>query len=401
VWSQQAYLKPSNTDTAFEFGTSVAISGDTIAVGAARESSNATGVNGNQADRSAYLAGAVYVFTRTTAGVWSQQAYIKASNTKAGDQFGTTVSLAGDTLAVGAFRESSAATGINGNQADTSAAGAGAVYVFTRSAGTWTQQAYVKAANARAGANFGGSVVLSEPSGDALVVGSPAESSDATGIGGNQASTAAPGAGAVYVFGRTGTTWSQRTYIKASNARASSGFGFKVALSGDTLVASADVESSNAKGVNGDQTNTSLTNAGAAYVFTQSAGVWSQQAYLKASNTRAQAYFGSSVAIDGDMISVGSFDENSKARLLNGDQADTSAPETGAAYVFTRAGGAWSQRAYVKPSIARDPVWFGFSTAISGTTVVVGGNEESSNAVGVDGTPTALLATYSGAVYVY
>ena len=118
VWSQQAYLKASNTGAGDGFGYSVALAGDTLAVGAPFEGSNATGVNGNQADNSA-PSGAVYVFTRT-GGVWTQQAYLKASNTDASDEFGIAVALVGETLAVGAWDEDSNATGVNGNQADNS-----------------------------------------------------------------------------------------------------------------------------------------------------------------------------------------------------------------------------------------------------------------------------------------
>ena len=117
---QQGYLKASNTNADDLFGFNVALSGDTLVVGAPQEGSNATGVNGNQADNSAPNSGAVYVFTRTN-GVWTQQAYLKASNTDAGDQFGVIMALSGDTLAVGAQFEASNATGVNGDQNDNSA----------------------------------------------------------------------------------------------------------------------------------------------------------------------------------------------------------------------------------------------------------------------------------------
>src|SRR5690349_9185924 len=149
---QQGYLKASNTNANDQFGYLIAFSGDTLVVGAPQEGSNATGVNGDQANNSAPNAGAVYVFTRT-GGVWTQQAYLKASNTDANDQFGVSVALSGDTLAVGAMFEDSNATGVNGNQADNSAPGAGAVYVFTRTGGVWTQQAYLKASNTDANDN--------------------------------------------------------------------------------------------------------------------------------------------------------------------------------------------------------------------------------------------------------
>jgi len=125
----QAYVKASNTDSEDQFGVSVAVDGDTIVVGALDEDSNATGVDGNQADNSAADSGAVYVFVRT-GGVWSQQAYLKASNTDAHDGFGVSVAIDADTIVVGADCEDSSATGVDGDQTDNSAAEAGAAYVF-------------------------------------------------------------------------------------------------------------------------------------------------------------------------------------------------------------------------------------------------------------------------------
>src|SRR6266571_2654964 len=118
------------TDTGDFFGVSVAVSGNTMVIGAYGEDSNATGVNGNQNDNSASGSGAAYVFVRSN-GVWSQQSYLKASNTEGGDQFGFAVAISGDTVVIGAPNEASNATGVNGNQSDNSAPGAGAVYVFT------------------------------------------------------------------------------------------------------------------------------------------------------------------------------------------------------------------------------------------------------------------------------
>ena len=191
-----SYLKASNTGAADWFGYSVALSGDTLAVGAPYEFSGATGVNGNQADNSASYSGAVYVFVRTGT-TWAQQAYLKASNTGAGDFFGRSVALSGDTLVVGAPYESSNAKGVNGNQTDNAAANSGAVYVFVRTGTTWVQQAYLKASNTGFNGNFGWSVALS---GDTLAVGADGEDSNATGVNGDQADNSAPGSGAVYVF---------------------------------------------------------------------------------------------------------------------------------------------------------------------------------------------------------
>ena len=144
--AQQAYLKASNTEADDQFGGSVAVSGDTVVVGATGEDSNATGINGNQNNNSAVNAGAAYVFVRSGA-TWTQQAYLKASNTGANDVFGISVAISGDTVVVGAANEDSNATGINGNQSNNSAADAGAAYVFVRNGTIWTQQAYLKASN--------------------------------------------------------------------------------------------------------------------------------------------------------------------------------------------------------------------------------------------------------------
>lgn len=198
------YFKASNTGAYDELGTAVALSedGNTLVVSARREASNATGIGGDQANNSVLSAGAVYVFVRDKPGVWSQQAYIKASNTGVGDRFGDIVALSsdGNTLAVGAYREGSNATGIGGDQADNSAGYAGAVYVFVRDdAEVWSQQAYVKASNTAADDLFGHGVALSG-NGNVLAVGAVREDGDATGIGGDQDSDAILDSGAVYLY---------------------------------------------------------------------------------------------------------------------------------------------------------------------------------------------------------
>ncbi|NJM94647.1 MAG: integrin, partial [Cytophagales bacterium] len=204
AWSQQEYVKASNTDGGDEFGYSVALSGDgsTLAVGAHEEDSNATGVGGNPADNSALNSGAVYIYTRDGLGAWSQQAYVKASNTGGSDYFGWSVALSedGSTLAVGANLEGSNATGVGGNQADNSAGSSGAAYVYTRDGlGAWSHQAYIKASNTGESYRFGHSVALSGD-GNILAVGADVEPSNATDIGGNQSDVSAPNSGAVYLY---------------------------------------------------------------------------------------------------------------------------------------------------------------------------------------------------------
>ena len=128
AWSQQAYIKASNTGMSDAFGGTVTLSGDVLVVAASAEDSNARNVNGLESDNSAEAGGAVYLFRRT-GSVWAQVAYIKASNTGGGDYFGSSLSLSGNTLVVGAFLEDGGFGGVNGNQSDNSRGGAGAAYV--------------------------------------------------------------------------------------------------------------------------------------------------------------------------------------------------------------------------------------------------------------------------------
>jgi hypothetical protein len=404
--AQQAYLKASNTGANDWFALSVAVSGDTVVVGAPSEASNATGVNGNEADNSVRDAGAAYVFVRSGTD-WTQQAYLKASNTDVGDFFGGSVAVSGNTMVVGAFREDSNATGANGNQGNNGFLGgdSGAAYVFVRSGKDWSQQAYLKASNTGQHDFFGESVAVS---GDTVVVGASYEASNGTGVNGNQADNSASSAGAAYVFVRSGTGWTQQAYLKASNAGATDFFGESVSVSGDTVVVGAREEASNATGVNGRQGNNRALSAGAAYVFVRSGTDWTQQAYLKASNTGVGDRFGGSVAVSGDTVVVGAPFEYSNATGVNapptggtGTQADNSAGDSGAAYVFVRSGTDWTQQAFLKASNTGANDRFGGAVAVSGDTVVVGGAGEGSNASGVNGNQANNSFSDAGAAYLF
>ncbi|MEO8427506.1 MAG: FG-GAP repeat protein [Verrucomicrobiota bacterium] len=399
-WVQQAYLKASNTGANDWFGWSVAVSGDTVVVGARNEDSNATGVNGNQSNNSAGDAGAAYVFVRDGTN-WTQQAYLKASNTGAIDVFGYHVAVSGDTVVVGAPGEDSNASGVNGNQSDNSLSFAGAAYVFVRSGTNWSQQAYLKASNPDFEDNFGSAVAIS---GDTVVVGADNESSKATGVGGDQTDNSASHSGAAYVFVRNGTNWTQQAYLKASNTGAADEFsafeGGALAVSGDTIVVGSNHEDSDGIGVNGNQGNDRAMESGAAYIFVRSGTNWTQQAYLKASNAEAGDEFGLHVAISDDVVVVGGGDD-SNATGVNGDQSNNTATDSCAAYVFLRTGTNWTQQAYLKASNTGANDLFGLFVAVSGGTVVVGAPGEDSNATLVNGNQTNNSATDSGAAYVF
>ena len=274
--------------------------------------------------------------------------YVKPSTVGLHHYFGRAIALSGDgaTLAVGVPGDSSAATGIDGGQADNSAMGAGAVYVFVRTNATWSQQAYIKASNTDADDRFGGRLALS-PDGSTLAVSAGNESSVATGVDGDQLDNSATFSGAVYVFVRDGAVWSQQAYLKAANTDPGDNFGSNVALSGDgdTLAVGAVGEDSAATDVGGDQTNNDAEGAGAVYVFERIEGAWSQQAYLKASNTDPDDNFGGALALsaDGEILAVGAVREQTSVGGVGGDPSDDTIASAGAAYVFERTNGAWSQ----------------------------------------------------------
>ena len=420
TWAQQAYVKASNPGVDAEFGHVVVLSadGNTMAVSAYFEASNATGVNGNQADDSIPQAGAVYAFTRR-GNTWSQQAYIKASNTGEagtegqfgnGDQFGFSLALSddGNTIAVGANGEDSGAAGINGNQADNSKVSAGAVYVFTRTGATWSQQAYVKAANPDQNDQFGYAVGLSAD-GNTLAVGSFDEAGSSRQINGAY-DNLRNGSGAVYVFTRAGAAWAQQAYLKASNGENGDSMGVSVSISddGNTIASGSLDEDCLATGVNPaqpcDNDRASDTSAGAAYVFVRNGTTWTQQAFIKASNTGRNDWFGSRLALsgDGNTLAAAAQLEDGGSQGINGKQNE-SASEAGAVYFLKRTGTTWAQQAYVKGSNTEAFDEFGSSVALSrdGRTMAVGARGEGSGAKGINGSQADNSVSESGAVYIF
>lgn len=394
---QHAYLKASNTQSGDRFGSRVAVFANTVVVAALSEDSSATGINGNQSDNGASTSGAVYVIERH-GPVWGQQAYLKASNTNPNDLFGYSLSISGDTIVVGASRESSSSNAVNGNELDNSAPNAGAAYVFTRAGFTWTQQAYLKAGNSEAEDFFGDSVAVD---GNTIVVGASSESSSATGVNGDGTDNSADESGAAYVFVRTGGTWNQQAYLKASNADAFDRFGRDVAICGDLIVVGAELEDGPATSVNGDASSNTGTDNGAAYVFRRTGTTWVQEAYLKASNNDDRDNFGFSVDVSGNTIIVGAPLEESGATLVNGDENSNSEGDSGAAYVFVYDGTGWSQQAYLKASNTDSFDNFGASVSIDGDLAFVGAPDERSNEFGLTGLGMDNSLERAGAAYMY
>jgi len=407
TWRQQAHLKASNAESFDEFGAKVSLSanGNTLAVGAASESSSAAGIDGNQSDNSFERSGAVYVFERTS-DTWQQEAYIKASNPTREARFGYNLSLSGDgnTLAISPQFE------------NTTAGRSGAVYMFSRTNNSWEQQAFLKASNPGVRDSFGSGLAISED-GNNLAVGAPGERSSATGINGDQTDNSTSGAGAVYVFERSNNEWQQHAYIKASNSGDGDSFGSTLSIDadGDTLAIGAFGESSSANGINGDQADNSEIFSGAVYVFERSNNTWQQQAYVKASNPGNMDQFSGPFAFvgvgrgktvnlsgDGNTLAVGAFHEQSAATGLNGNQNDNSMEEAGAVYVFEHSNGIWQQRAYVKSSNTEEGDLFGYNVSLNqdGSTLAVSAPFEDSSTTGINSSPNNLSGK-SGAVYLY
>ncbi|GAB4520744.1 MAG: hypothetical protein Tsb0020_39360 [Haliangiales bacterium] len=402
-WEQQAYLKASNSDADDQFGDAVAIDGDFIVVGAQLEDSSATGVDGDQASDGSQNSGAAYVFRRE-GDSWVQDAYLKSLTPDVNDRFGASVAISGTTIAISARFEDSTATGVDGDATidDPAAAQSGAVYIFERGADGWAQTHYIKPSTVDVLDEFGFRVALD---GDRLAVAAPFEDSVS---GANQADNTAFNSGAVFIFGREGDTWAQEAYLKAGSpggGDATAGtpgdlFGFSLALQGDTLVIGAALEDSDADVIDGDETNNAAADAGAVYVFVRGAdGSWNQQAYIKASNSDTRDQFGVSVQMRGELMAVGANGEGSGATGVGGDQGNNNAGFAGAVYLYRRVADSWSQEAYIKSSNTQLDDGFGFGAALSRDTLIVGAPFEDNDAAGIGANQSGEGAGNSGALY--
>jgi trimeric autotransporter adhesin len=387
LWELRAYLKPSNTAVGALFGTMVAISGDTIVIGARGDASSPTG------DTTTFASGSAYVFTRRR-NRWSQTAQLKASNAGAGDNFGAAVAIDDDTIVVGAPGEGSSLTGVNNAFDNNSAYGSGAAYVFVRADDSWPQQSYLKPDRVFAGDNFGSSVAIS---GDRVVIGAIGDDSGATGVNDEAQREAQSASGAAYAFLRERELWTQDAYFKPSVCRAGDSFGYSVAIAGDSVVVGAPGSSQG---------------EGAAYVFTNEGGVWLEQGALAVPPPIVQAgpamlsgpgdAFGASVRIVKDTILVGAYGEDSQAMGWN-DKArgNDAAPNSGAAYLFARREGSWAWADYVKPLVTRPNQQFGNRIAISVDTLAIGAMNDGQNPRDMSSDQAELGPPSSGAVFVF
>ncbi len=326
-WAEQAYIKSTTAASFQSFGTAVALSGDgdTLAVG----------VPGD--DAVADMAGAVHLFSRQI-GVWSALQILTASNGEMYDYLGTAVALSADgrTLAAAARWEAGSGTApVAGAPApadtNNTMGGSGAAYVFARDgAHQWSQQAYIKGSLTAIDSDFG-TVLRLSGNGDTLAVGSAWDDRiDAT---------AAPASGgedygAVYIFTRQAGVWSEQAYLKAGSPTKDALFGEHLALSasGDVLAVGSQYESGAAVKLNGNQADQSVAGSGAVHVFRRVAGQWSASTYVKAPDTAANMYFGSSVGLsaDGALLAIGAQGRN----VPDPAQPATTLEYAGAVYLY-------------------------------------------------------------------
>jgi len=195
-------------------------------------------------------------------------------NAEAGDSLGCSIAISddGNTMVAGAFDEDSILRGIQppteGTNDAASDVSTGAAYVFVRNGSAWTQQAFIKATNTRLNDQFAWALSLSRD-GNTLAVGAHLEDSGVSGLNGNQEDASAEDSGAVYVYTRSGTAWAPVSYVKASNTRASAEFGISLALNGDgkVLAVGAFKDGGGGTGVNPARTAKPAAESGAAYVY--------------------------------------------------------------------------------------------------------------------------------------
>lgn len=339
-WIQQDRLVPSNSSTTDFFGRELSLSSD----GSLLAVVNSSGVTGNS----------VTVFARS-GDTWTEEALIDDSSFNKND-----VSLNGDgqTLAILDISDS--------------------VRLFSRAGGDWNPQSTVLEDKPLCC-----SLSLSDD-GQTLAVGAHFDSSNAVGINGAEDNGLAPNAGAAYILTLQDGTWTQTAYLKASNAEgvdfSGDEFGHSIALDGDILVVGAPKESGDSNSTVANPNN-NTDQAGAAYVFERTDNDWVQAAYLKSDNASQRSLFGSSVAIDGATIAVGS-------------------PGSNKVYLFTHSGEAWSQQASLVANNPGADDQFGISVDLDNDQVAIGANYDRGDANSTTDVPN-ISAPAAGAVYVF
>jgi hypothetical protein len=419
---QLAYLKPLSPKSMDWFGYEMSYDGELIAVGEYGDDSGARTINGDPADRSMPAAGSVVVYRRD-ADEWMVDAYLKADNADMNDGFGSSVSLSGNVLAVGAPGEASASRASNTGEDDNSAAGAGAVYIFERTAGEWKQTAYLKAFNGDAGDGFGNNVVLR---GDDLYVSAPGEDSNATWTsGGDPNDNSLQDSGAVYQFHRTPNGWQRTLYIKACAPKMDARFGwnanhgspfaftddgfaigeaghvFRAVIGVQLYLSCYPVTASDYIGgalAFGRQRLIAPSYSGT-FLYTESGnGAFAYDREL----TQSIPFASDAVSANarGDLTVLGEPTDSGNGKGIDPPWVDGSSA-SGGALLFYKIDLGNDQRAYIKASNADADDRFGRRAILSGDGLAVSAPWEDSAATGVHGDQLDNSVEMAGAVYVF
>ena len=378
--------------------TSLSLSdnGELLAIGLLEENGGSTGINGDESDQSASYSGAAYLYRNS--GGWQQEAYIKASNARAGDQFGNSVALSADgaTLAVGAYAESGLASGVNGDETSRGDQSfIGAAYVFTDGENGWVQEAYIKAIdNDRAplSSAFGVSLALAE---DGLTLAVGASGYSFLGPRSTPEKTRYSG---VHLYRKTEGQWQSDTTFNSPEPILGSSFGSAVALSADGTQLAVGEDFLLLRGVS------SLRNKGKVHTYLRESEQWALQATLLPETGIKANSFGSELAMSasGDLLAVCARYDGSDSVALEPDSATDTLTRSGAAYVFTEQEGVWLQQSFIKAPNpdTYDDFCGSLGLSANGSTLAVGARGESGAATGVGG----LInndADGTGAVYLY
>ncbi len=328
----------------------------------------------------------------------TELAYGKPLAPSEGAQFGATLAVSGDWLAVGAPGMNSSARGFGGDEEDRSASQAGAAYLFKRDGSSYRQVEFVKPHNADEDDYFGYALAMA---GDLLVVGAFGEDGGSPGVNGRDDNTL-PTSGAAYVFRLTDGKWEQEAYLKPNVPGSGAEFGRALATDGKRIVVGEWHDKNSARGVDPPTHDEDAIYSGAAYVFEQRGGDWTQVAYLKASNADIGDSFGYSVAVSGDWVVVGAPEEQSLSGGAAPDSRNNQGFAPGAAYAFSydADNDRWFEAAYLKAASPDEFDRFGYSVAVSETRIAVGAQAEASDTAGIN-PKVNNKAEKSGAVYVF
>lgn len=340
-WQLDGALKLDTPGLGDAFGSAVAISGDTIVVGAPfREGVSAQGALSDM--------GAAYVFGRSD-GSWSRVAELVPADARNNDLFGSAVAIDGDTIAIGAYQRE---------------LGTGAVHLFRKSGESWSLESVLNAPQPEAGAQFGWAIALQ---GNRLAVSANRMDVDAN-------SALLEDAGMVYLFERSGSNWSFRSQLQPSDPETNAQFGHAVALDGDSLFVSAPFK---------DRSSDGAADLGAVYVFGRTAGSWNQQAILTASDSQANDRFGWSIALQDNSVLL------SSPYALRYDSQSNALTRQGAAHLFAREGESWQELIQLGGPVANQGSMFGWSSTFFDDSLFVGAYSESNS------------NPQSGSVYLY